>query len=169
MALTTSYKKTHPFNIKVYVAMTTHTTFTGTTDGTNFTQLGDLKSVGLGGIGWSKSDTTHLGSVNAIRESMASWGEQKQVKFKMYFNEMNLDEFLNQSTSTGYGVGRQTASWVFAYPSPTQPGSITAAYYHTAWFEDLDLGEASAESDDPMFIDVTLQPTGRSTYSSTVT
>lgn len=148
--------------------MGTATDFTtGGTAATAYTQLGDLKMAGLGGIAWGKTDTTHLQSANAIKESMASWGEQKQAKFKMYFNEANLDEFLNQNTSTGYGVGRQTASWVFAYPNPTQPTSITAAYYHTAWMEDLDLGEASADSDDPMFIDVTLQPTGKSLYTTT--
>lgn len=167
MALTTTYKKTHPFNVKVYVGMSTNTDFTtGGTAATAYTQLGDLKSAGLGGIAWAKSNTTHLQSANAIKESMAGWGEQKQVKFRMYFNEQNLDEFLNQNTSTGYGVGRQTASWVFAYPNPTQPTSITAAYYHTAWFEDLDLGEADEGSEDPLMIDVTLQPTGRSTYAS---
>ena len=171
MAQTTLYRKTHPFNVRVYVAMSTNATGPGTdfTTTTTYTQLGDLKMVGLGGIAWAKSNTSHLQSPNAIKESMAGWGEQKPVKFKMYFNETNLDDFLNQATSTGYGVGRQTAAWVFAYPNPTQPTSITAAYYHTAWFEDLDLGEADEGSEDPLTIDVQLQPTGRSIYSSTVT
>jgi hypothetical protein len=165
MALETAYKKTHPFNVKVYVSMATQTDYTtGGTATDAYTQLGDLKSVQLGGIGWAKSDITHLSSTNAIKESMASWGEQKQVGFKMYFHDGNLDEFLNQNTNTGYGVGRQTASWAFAWPDPTQPTSISATYYQTAWFEDLDLGEASADSDDPLFVDVKIMPSKKGTF-----
>ena len=65
-----------------------------------------------------------------------------------------------------FDYGRQTASWVFAFPNPTQPSSITASYIHTAYLADLDLGDAGSDSDDPLVIDVELQPTGRSTFST---
>ena len=149
--------------------MGTATDFTtGGTAATAYTQLGDLKMAKFGGIEWNESDTTHLQSTNAIRESMAGWGKQKPAGFTMFFNEQNLDEFLNQNTSTGYGVGRQTASWVFAFHNPTAPTNITAAYYHTAWMKDLNLSDADADSDDPLSVEVELQPTARSTFSSTV-
>ena len=119
-----------------------------------------------GGIEWNESDTTHLQSALAIRESMAGWGKQKSAKFQMYFHETNLDHFLNQATDTGYGVGRQTASWAFVYPNPTQPTSPTAVYFHTAWFKDLKLTESGADSDDPISMDVEIQPTGRSSFTT---
>lgn len=165
MALTTVYKKTHPWNIKVYVSMGTGTDYTtgGTTAG-SYTQLGDLKMAKFGGIEWNESDTTHLQSTNAIRESMAGWGKQKPAGFSMYFIDTNLDEFLNQNTSTGYGVGRQTASWAFAFPNPTQPTSITGTYFHTAWMKDINMSDADANSDDPLSLEVEIQPSGKSSF-----
>lgn len=164
MALTTGYKKTHPFNHKLRYSLGTATDLTNTD--TPWTQIGDVKSMKIGGVEYGESDITHLASSNAFKESMAGWGKQKPIGFGIFFHETNFDELLEHTTIS---YGRGTASFAMEGPDPTQPTTKAWVYYHTAWVKDIGVPEISADSDDPVMANFELQPTGRSTFSTTTT
>lgn len=165
MATATNYRKIHPFNMRMRWSnqgTATDLTQTVVTDGV-YTVLGDLKSLNVGGVEFGESDTTHLASSNAFKESMAGWGKQKPIKFNLYFQKDNLEALL-ESTVCGYGRG--TANFVFQGVNPTAPTSGDWAWYHTAWIKDINIPDISADSDDPLMAEIELQPTGRSNFST---
>lgn len=166
--MATGHSKTHPFNVKLFYANQgtgTDLTQTVVTVGV-YSQIGDCKMLNVGGVEFGESDTTHLASANAFKESMASWGKQKPAKFKLFFDETNFEALL-ESTQVGYGRG--TANFAFVGPDPTSPTTRAWVYYHTAWIKDMNVPDIDADSDDPLFAECEIQPTGRSNFSTVTT
>ena len=162
--LTTGYSKTHPFNHTLYYSLGTTTDLTSTTS--PYTQIGDVKKMKIGGVEFNEVDITHLASSNAFKESMAGWGKQKPISYFIHFHEDNFESIL-ESTNIAYGRG--TATFAMIGPNPTQPTTRAWVYYHTAWVKDMDVPEIDTDSDDPLGLNVELQPTGRSNFSTVTT
>ena len=167
MPITTGFQKTHPFNVKLRYSLGTATDLTNTD--TPWTQLGDMRNVNPGGAEWNESDTTHLASTDAFKESMAGWGKQEEVSFKLFFHEDNMEQLLEATATNAPGYKRQTASWAIEGPTPANPTTKGWVYYHTAWIKKISVPDVSADSDDPLYMDVTLMPTGRSNFSTATT
>lgn len=162
MATATNHAKTHPYNLQLFWSLLTTQDVTTT----NFTQLGDIKSLKIGGVEFGETNITHLASANAFQESMAGWGKQKPISFNLFFHDENFEALL-ESTQVGYGRG--TATFAVVGPDPTQPTTRGWVYYNKGWIKDMDIPEVDADSDDPIMCNVEVQPTGRGTFSTATT
>ncbi len=154
--------KTHPFQAQILYSTS------ASTAASNFTALSDVKSISPGGVEFGETDTTHLQSANAFKESIASWGKEKPISLVLYYDETMFNTLL-QSVVNAYA--RATLTWQVQIPDATAQATSTSMVVGSRWFAtayvgDLEIKEMSAGSDDAVMMDMKLIPTGRPIFQT---